>query len=107
MSHETSIGVSVGQGSQKRKRRQYNIPSVIYGPGSKPVSAKKAADAFFGKGKEGVLNRALGRKKSPNRKNVTESFPSIKAATAAAIKRSEEFNKTHKLDGTPRKRKRK
>tara|TARA_R110002051_G_scaffold255700_1_gene314739 strand:+ start:428 stop:736 length:309 start_codon:yes stop_codon:yes gene_type:complete len=96
MSHEKSIGVSVGQGSQKRKRREYNIPSVIHGPGSKPVSDKKAEDAFFGTGKEGKLNRALGRKKSPNRKNVTKSFPNRKAAKEAASKRSESFDKDHK-----------
>jgi len=105
MPHERSIGVSVGQGRQKRKRREYNIPSVIHGPGSKPVSQGKAEDAFFGKGKEGVLNRALGRKKSPNRKNVTKSFSTRKAAKTAATKRSGAADKTHNLDGTPRKKK--
>ena len=105
MSHEKSIGVSVGQGRQKRNRRQHNIPSVIHGPGSKPVSQRKAEDAFFGKGKEGMLNRALGRKKSPNRKNITKSFSSIKAAKTAATKRSKAADKTHNRDGTLRKRK--
>jgi hypothetical protein len=107
MSHEKSIGVSVGQGKQKRKRRQHNIPSVIHGPGSKPVSQKEAEDAFFGTGKEGMLNRALGRKKSPNLKNVTKSFSSIKAAKTAATKRSKAADKTHKRDGTLRKKKKK
>jgi hypothetical protein len=96
MSHERSIGVSPGQGSQKRKRREYNIPSVIHGPGSEPVSDKEAEDAFFGTGKEGRLNRALGRKKSPNLKNVTKSFPDRKSAKEAAKKRSESFGKDHK-----------
>ena len=96
MSHEKSIGVSVGQGSQKRNRRQHNIPSVIHGRGSKPVSQKKAEDAFFGTGKEGMLNRALGRKKSPNRKNVTKSFPDRKSAKEAAEKRSRLSDKDHK-----------
>ena len=96
MSHERIIGVDIGPSSQKRKRRQHNIPSVIHGRGSKPVSQKKAEDAFFGTGKEGMLNRALGRKKSPNRKNVTKSFPNRKAAKEAASKRSESFDKDHK-----------
>tara|TARA_R110000751_G_scaffold40307_1_gene95502 strand:+ start:172 stop:480 length:309 start_codon:yes stop_codon:yes gene_type:complete len=100
MSHEKSIGVSVGQGNQKRKRRQHNIPSVINGRGSKPVSQKKAEDAFFGEGKEGMLNRALGRKKSPNLKNVTKSYSDISSAKKEAKKRSA-------LSDKPKKRKRK
>ena len=96
MSHEKSIGVSVGQGSQKRKRREYNIPSVIHGRGSKPVSQEEAEDAFFGTGKEGRLNRALGRKKSPNLKKVTKSFPDRKSAKEAAEKRSRLSDKDHK-----------
>ena len=107
MSHELSIGVSVGQGGQKKRRREYNIPSVIHGPGSKPVNQKKATDASFGKGKEGTLNRAMGRKKSPNRKKVTESFPDVKSAEKAAKARSKAADHTHKPDGTRRKRKRK
>jgi len=107
MSHDRSIGVSVGQGNQKRKRREINIPSVIHGPGSGSVSQKEAADSFFGKGKEGMINRALGRKKSPNRKNVTKSFKDVKSAEVAAKKKSKAADKTHKPDGTLRKRKRK
>tara|TARA_R110000822_G_scaffold34277_3_gene97617 strand:+ start:4209 stop:4532 length:324 start_codon:yes stop_codon:yes gene_type:complete len=107
MSHELSIGVSVGQGGQKKRRREYNIPSVINGPGSKPVGQKEATDAFFGKGKEGTLNRAMGRKKSSNRKNVTKSFPDVKSAEKAAKERSSAADDTHRADGTLRARKRK
>lgn len=88
MSHRLGIGVSVGQGAQKGKRREINIPSVVKG---KRVSQKKAAEAFFGKGKEGQLNRALGRKKTANRKSVTKSFGGIREATAASKKRSAAF----------------
>jgi len=88
-----TIGVSVGQGSQKKKRREINIPSVVKG---KKVSMKKAIEAFFGTGKEGQLNRALGRKKSPNRKNITKSFANPEAATKAAIKESKAFRKKKK-----------
>lgn len=88
MSHRVGIGVSVGQGAQKKKRREINIPSVVNG---KEVSQKKAAEAFFGTGKEGRLNRSLGRKKTANRKNVTKSFGSVKEATRASKKRSAAF----------------
>jgi hypothetical protein len=49
----------------------------------------------------------MGRKKSPNRKNVTKSFPDVKSAEKAAKARSEAADHTHKPDGTRRKRKRK
>ena len=88
MSHRVGIGVSVGQGGQKKKRREINIPSVVKG---KKVGQKEAADAFFGTGKEGKLNRALGRKKTPNRKKITKSFGSVQEATAASKKRSAAF----------------
>jgi hypothetical protein len=101
MSHELSIGVSVGQGGQKKNRREINIPSVVNG---KQVSQKKAEEAYFGTGKEGKLNKAQGRKKSPNKKNVTKSFKNVKAATKAAKTRSKAADKTHNPDGTKRKK---
>lgn len=88
MSHRIGTGVSVGQGGQKKKRREINIPTVVKG---KKVSVIKAAGAFFGTGTEGQLNRALGRKKTTNRKNITKSFGSIAEATAASKKRSAAF----------------
>ncbi len=93
MSHKVTIGVSVGQGKQKRNRREINIPSVVAG---KRVGMRKAIEAFFGTGKEGTLNRALGRKKSPNLKNVTRSFASPEAATKAAKKESKAFGRKKK-----------
>ena len=93
MSHLVTIGVSVGQGKQKKKRREINIPSVVKG---KRVGPREAIDAFFGTGKEGRLNRALGRKKSPNRKRVTKSFKNPKEATKAAKKLSRSFDKPRK-----------
>ena len=101
MSHELSIGVSVGQGGQKKNRMEINIPSVVNG---KPVSQKKAEEAYFGKGKEGRLNKAMGRKKSSNKKNVTKSFKNVKEATKAAKIRSKAADKTHNPDGTKRKK---
>ena len=44
MSHLVTIGISVGQGKQKKKRREINIPSVVKG---KKVSQREAIDAFF------------------------------------------------------------
>jgi len=88
MSHRIGIGVSVGQGGQKKKRREINIPSVV---GGKEVSQRKAVEAFFGTGKEGMLNRALGRKKTSSRKNITKSFGNVKEAEAASKKRSAAF----------------
>ena len=88
MSHRVGIGVSVGQGSQKKKRREINIPSIV---GGKKVSQREAIEAFFGKGKEGFLNRALGRKKSSSRKTVTKSFKNIESAVKASKKRSAAF----------------
>lgn len=88
MSHELSMGISVGQGRQKKKRREINIPSVVNG---KKVGRKDAIEAFFGKGKEGRLNRALGRKKATSRKAITKSFKDVKSATKAAKKRSKAF----------------
>ena len=88
MSHRVGIGVSVGQGGQKKKRREINIPSVV---GGKEVSQRKAVEAFFGTGKEGMLNRSLGRKKTANRKKITKSFGSVQEATAASKKRSAAF----------------
>ena len=99
MSHELTIGVSVGQGDQKKGRREMNIPSVVNG---KRVSPKKAEEAYFGTGKEGRLNKALGRKKSPNRKKVTKSYKDRKTAEKAAKERSEDAGKTHNRDGTKR-----
>jgi len=93
MSHLKTIGVSVGQGRQKKRRREINIPSVVKG---KQVSQEKAEDAFFGKGKEGAINRALGRKKGPNRKRVTKSFKNPKEATKAAKKLSRSFDRKHR-----------
>lgn len=93
MAHLKMIGVSVGQGNQKKKRREINIPSVVNG---KQVGQKMAIEAFFGKGKEGRLNRALGRKKSPNRKRTTTSFKNPKAATKAAKKLSRSFDRGRK-----------
>ena len=93
MSHRIGTGVSVGQGGQKKKRREINIPSVVKG---KKVSIKKAADAFFGTGKEGQLNRALGREKSSNLKKITKSFGSIKEAVSASKKRSAAFKPKRK-----------
>ena len=93
MTHKITVGVSPGQGSQKKDRREINIPSVV---GGKRVSVRKAIEAFFGTGKEGVLNRALGRKKSPNRKNITKSFASREAATKAAKKESRAFRPKRK-----------
>ena len=88
MTHKITIGVSPGQGSQKKNRREINIPSVV---GGKRVSVRKAIEAFFGTGKKGGINRALGRKKSPNLKNVTRSFATPEAATKAAKKESRAF----------------
>ena len=99
MSHELTIGVSVGQGDQKKGRREINIPSVVNG---KRVSQKKAEEAYFGTGTEGRLNKALGRKKSPNRKKVTKSYKDRKTAEKAAKERSEASDKTHNRDGTKR-----
>ena len=93
MSHKVTIGVSVGQGKQKKDRREINIPSVVAG---KRVGMRKAIESFFGTGKEGTLNRALGRKKSPNRKNVTKSFATPQAATRAAKKESRAFKPKRK-----------
>jgi len=93
MTHKIIIGVSVGQGRQKKDRREINIPCEVKG---KKVSMRKAIEAFFGTGKEGQLNRALGRKKSPDRKNITKSFPNPEAATKAAIKESKAFRKKKK-----------
>jgi len=90
MSHLKTIGVSVGQGRQRKKRREINIPSVVKG---EQVSQKEAEDAFFGKGREGTVNRALGRKKSLNRKRVTKSFKNPKEATKAAKKLSRSFDR--------------
>lgn len=90
MTHLKTIGVSVGQGRQKKKRREINISSVVKG---KQVSQQKAEDAFFGIGKEGVINRALGRKKSPNRKRVTKSFDNPAEAIKAAKELSRSFDK--------------
>jgi len=93
MSHEVTIGVSVGQGKQKKKRREINIPSIVDG---KKVGMKKAIEAFFGTGKEGKLNRALGRKKSPSQKGITKSFKDIKSAVKASQKRSKAFRPKRK-----------
>jgi len=93
MSHLKTIGVSVGQGKQRKKRREINIPSVVKG---KQVSQKKAEDAFFGKGKKGAINRALGRKADPNRKRATKSFKNPAEATKAAKKLSRSFDKRKK-----------
>ena len=101
MSHELTIGISVGQGEQKKGRREINIPSVD--KKGKPYATDKAAiDAYFGSGKEGMLNRAMGRKKSPNRKKVTKSYKDRKTAEKAAKERSEAAGKTHNRDGTKR-----
>ena len=88
MPHERMIGVSVGQGKQKKGRREINIPSVDK-KGKRYANDKAAIEAYFGSGKEGMLNRALGRKKSPNLKKVTKSYKDRKTATIAAKKRSE------------------
>ena len=93
MTHKITIGVSVGQGAQKKNRREINIPSVVAG---KRVGMRKAIEAFFGTGKEGKLNRALGRKQSPNRKNITKSFATREAATRAAKKESKAFRPKRK-----------
>ena len=93
MTHKVTIGVSVGQGRQKKSRREINIPSVVKG---KRVGMQEAIQAFFGSGKEGVLNRALGRKQSPNRKNVTKSFATREAATKGAKKESRAFKPKRK-----------
>jgi len=69
MSHLKTIGVSVGQGRQRKRRREINIP------------------------REGTINRALGRKKSPNRKRVTKSFKDPEEATKAAKKLSRSFDR--------------
>ena len=97
MTHLKTIGVSVGQGRQKKRRREINIPSVVKG---KQVSQQKAEDAFFGIGKEGAINKALGRKKGSNRKRITKSFDNPAEAIKAAKELSRSFDK-------PRKRKRK
>jgi len=86
MSHEKTIGVNING-------REFNIPSVVKG---KQVSPKKAIESFFGKGAEGRLNRAIGRKNSPNRKNVTKSYGSVKEAEKAAKERSKTFDKDKK-----------
>ena len=104
MAHEKMIGVSVGQGEQKKGRREINIPSVD--KNRKPYKSERAAiEGYFGKGVEGRLNRAMGRKKSPNRKNVTKSYKDIPTAEAAAGKRSRAADKTHYPDGRRRKKK--
>ena len=89
MPHLKTIGVSVGQGRQKKERREINIPSVVRG---KQVSTREAIESFFGVGDEGVINRALGRKKDKNRKRVTKSFKSRKSAAKAAKKLSSSFD---------------
>jgi len=58
MSHKVTIGVSVGQGAQKKNRREINIPSVVKG---KQVGMREAIQAFFGSGQEGKLNRYFMR----------------------------------------------
>ena len=101
MSHERTIGVAVGQGEQKKGKREINIPSVD--KKGKPYANEKAAIyAYFGSGKEGMLNRAMGRKKSPNRKKVTKSYKDRKTAEEAAKERSRAADKTHNPDGTKR-----
>jgi len=93
MSHRKTIGVAVGQGKQQKKKREINIPSVVKG---KEVSTKKAVEAFFGKDDEGMINKALGRKKSPNRKQVTKSFKNPEEATKASKKLSRSFDRKHR-----------
>ena len=79
--------------------REYNIPTVVKGKqltGSRKSIQRQAEAAYFGSGRDGKLNRAMGRKKSPNLKNVTRSYKNPKIATAAAKKRSKAADKAHK-----------